>query len=200
MKKNEQDRTELIPISQTFAEVAEALQALSGNLISIGERIARLVDAYPDWIDKFCEAHPHLATPDFLLGFERLGRKQLHVDLLMDSSTGARLLGKMRYDVQEKYVTNPIAMFIEQEGSSSSLMVSYQNMLPQQARQVFDTTTRDIRSLAAQRAWVEAEKAKAPRRSAGPLWRVRGEQVIIGEKGEYSFQKHELLEMIRRMK
>jgi len=94
-----------------------------------------------------------------IAAFERMGRKQLVPQLAYMSGAGPERLAKMPFSVQEKYLGEPIELLIlKDDESTDKLKVSVHDLTPKQAAQVFDRDC--VRSLPAQRAWLENERAR----------------------------------------
>lgn len=79
-----------------------------------GELLVLLKATDSDICKKITERNPDL-TPEILEGFIRIGNRQVYPPLLASGSTGASLLMKCSYAVQEKYHKEPIDVAVSVE-------------------------------------------------------------------------------------
>lgn len=123
-----------------------------------GEIAAAEIDKDSEWPDKVNREHPEISQ-DVILSFEKIGRGSLHPRLMVNDCPGYARLRRLPYKFQEKYVDSPVELLIQGEnGEWQTLLVSALNLSPAQARQVFNCDS--VRSIPAQRAWIESESAK----------------------------------------
>lgn len=145
-----------------------------------GEIIVELVESDPKVFDKIIEFDPNLDAG--ILGkFELMGRRVLHPHLLINDSPGFSGLADMPYSVQERFIKEPIALIIETEKGTDTLLVDAKNMTRSQSRQVFGKGR--IRTEGEQKAWLidkRSKKAK-PCGTNIPAWTIRGGRVLFNE-------------------
>lgn len=143
--------------------------------LQAGEIVARNMDANPHFIDEVCDKCPDL-SPETVVRFAQIGRKQLLPKLLISDAPGVRRLRKLPYALQQKYSSDPIPVVI---ASGDVLTVDVRNLTPDQAAQVFADDR--IRSEAEQRAWMEDKKAKTAvhRQSVDSPYRIVGKKLVI---------------------
>lgn len=120
-----------------------------------GEIVVRLIDDQNQTIEQIAESSEFL-TEDIVSRFEQLGRKQLAPGLLIADYPAARCLVKLPYSEQERLLSGSVELLLD---GGDTLNVSTKNLTPYQCRQVFDR--KYIRTLSAQRAWLESEKTKS---------------------------------------
>lgn len=144
-----------------------------------GELIVELMDEHDMTAADICERSPYL-TEDVVRRFEQLGRKQIMPNLLVADYPAARHLVRLPYSEQKRAIDEPLDLLVLEGKTPTTLKVAVENLTPQQCRQVFNG---HIRSIGAQRAWLEERKAEqevAPViKQAHELYRVRGKRVVI---------------------
>lgn len=145
--------------------------------IKAGEIVAKQVDIDPEFPDKINAAHPEIST-DFVLAFDRIGRRLLHPDLLMDDSPGTCKLRELPFEVQQRHVSAPVTLLTVDGAKYDQLSVDVRNLTSSQARQVFCKT--GVRTVAAQRAWLEDKRSKQSVPSNEP-YRIVGRKLIVME-------------------
>lgn len=102
-----------------------------------------------------------------------------HPSLIFNENPGPRALRNCEPSLQSKYVKDGIPLLLS---DGQNLLVNVNNLTHDQAKQVFDG--KQIRDLAAQRAWIESQKTTAaikmaPVKSDLPYRIVKGEVVIL---------------------
>ncbi len=96
--------------------------------------------------------------PSMVSGLVRIGSGLMLPELLLESSLWACRLRGAPLSIQRLVMAQGVEMLI---ASGESLKVHPKDMTPDQVRQVFDGP--QIRSLAAQRAWLEAKETAKPK-------------------------------------
>lgn len=165
-------------IEEFYSLVMEGVKAWK----KAGEIVAKQVDVDPEFPDKIHDAHPEISV-DFVLAFDRIGRRLLHPDLLMDDSPGTCRLRELPFDVQAKHLTKPVQLLVVNGNKYDELSVDVRNLTAAQARQVFSKS--GVRSIAAQRAWLEDKNAKQSVPSDEP-YRIVGRKLIVMEPTSFS--------------
>lgn len=169
-------KTESVPESEIKAW-ADAYQSGVDGWVKLGEITARLIDTYPDFMDKLCAAHKQI-TPEFLKRLARVGRHEIVPQLLVASSCGSNKLRQLPYELQEKYVSQPVELLVKTEAGWDTLLVEVDNLTKDQTDQVFDSKTRDVRSTAAQRAFIEDKQVPAVKTAVVP-YRIKGGKLEV---------------------
>lgn len=116
--------------------------------------------------------------PSRILGrFEQLGRKQLLPALLIADYPASRYMSNLTYSEQER-LTNESIEVLTADGADK-VLIATKNLTPDQCRQVFSSN--EVRSLPAQRAWVESSKRKTQTRiiDAGMPYHIDRGQVVF---------------------
>lgn len=145
-----------------------------------GEIVVQLLDEHGMTISDIAETSEFL-TEDIVTRFEQLGRKQLIPRLLVADYPAARHLVRLPYSEQKRAIETSVDMLVCEGKETSVLKVSVENLTPAQCRQVFDGD--QIRSIGAQRAWLEdkrgAQEIKEALEQPTSIYQVRGKRIII---------------------
>jgi hypothetical protein len=145
-----------------------------------GEIVVRLLDDHDMTIADIAETS-ELLTEDIVTRFEQLGRKQLIPCLLVADYPAARHLVRLPYSEQKRAVEASVELLVLEGKEHSLLKVAVENLTPAQCRQVFDGD--QIRSIGAQRAWLEDKRSAQEIREVldtpTPIYQVRGKRVVI---------------------
>lgn len=164
--------------------------------IKAGEMIAKEIDKDPEFVDKFCDKYTDI-SPETVIRFELIGRRKLHPKTLLNESPGIRRLRRLPFQLQEKYVTQPVSLVVKSGKSYDVLAVDVRNLTPEQSYQVFDST--GIRSEAAQRAWIEDRAASklAPETPVDSPYRIVGKKLVV--MAACQFTVRELAQVLARI-
>jgi hypothetical protein len=145
-----------------------------------GEIVVQLLDEHGMTISDIAETSDFL-TEDTVTRFEQLGRKQLIPRLLVADYPASRHLMRLPYSEQKRAIETSVDMLVCEGKETSVLKVSVENLTPAQCRQVFDGD--QIRSIGAQRAWLEdkrgAQEIKEALEQPTSIYQVRGKRIII---------------------
>jgi hypothetical protein len=129
-----------------------------------GEVLVVLVEKDPAGYELIASAGGGIVNRKTLSLFERIGRRQLLPSLAYSSSVGQQRLARLPLSMQEKYTREPVELLLlKDDGTTDKLLVEVENLTPAQASQVFNHD--GVRSLEAQRAWLEAERTAAIERA-----------------------------------
>lgn len=163
--------------------------------IEAGKIVANAIDKDPDFAEKLNAKHPEVSV-EMVYALDRVGRRELHPKLLLSEYPGVRRLRRLPYSLQEKYVNNPVPVLVNGPKGWESLQVDINNLTPQQAAQVFDKN--GVRSDAAQRAYIESQKAKQPAKEYKDPCRVVGHRLVIAQPCEITAKElsHFLAQMV----
>jgi hypothetical protein len=159
-----------------------AFQAGVDAWIEAGKILVELVDEDPhvyNYIQQECPA----MTPDILGKFESIGRGVILPTLAMDASPGSKQLQRLPLSVQERFQKEPIPVIIQADDDDSTdvLLIKYQDLTPQQAKQVFRNGR--LATEGEQRAWIEDYKLKnaKPRKCNETPWRLTKDGLVVGD-------------------
>ena len=173
-------------IKDEIAEFTTLIAAGVEAWLRAGEIVVRSLDADPEWIDKVCLRCPEI-TPETVLAFDRVGRKKLHPRLLLSNKPGAARLRSLPIELQEKYLVAPIPVLIKNGAKVEDLAVSVWNLTVEQCRQAFDGDS--LRSLGAQRAWLESRQPSGLPLEVSEPYRIRGHMLEVMEPCRISVKK-----------
>lgn len=176
-------------IEQVLALIKQGVEAW----VKAGKLVAQAVDEDPDFIDKVCAKCPDI-SPEVMLRFDQIGRNRLYPKLLLSDSPGVKKLFRLPYALQERYSEKPVELLISENDSTKTLHVDVRNLTADQARQVFDKS--GVRSVAAQRAWLESMKRSSPvvDAMADVAYVISGKRIIL--KKDASFTARELARIL----
>lgn len=146
--------------------------------VEAGELAVKMIDEDSSFIEEVCKSNAML-TEEVVLSFVRLGRKTLHPRLVIADGAGVRKLRKLPYALQERYISNPVELLVNNGEQWDSLNVDVLNLTSEQASQVF--TNDGVRSAGAQRAYLEdkARNVTPPIRVNETYRIVRDEFVVM---------------------
>lgn len=146
--------------------------------VQAGEIAAKSIEGNPNFIDEVCDTWPDI-SPETVRRFQCIGLKKLHPALTISEAPGMRRLRKMPYEIQCKYVGDPVELLVEKQDGWDVLLVDVRNLTPDQVSQVFDFDC--LRTQAAQRAYIEGKKAKqlAPPVKADLPYRIVGKKLVV---------------------
>ncbi len=129
------------------------------------------------------------ANPDFVEGmraegwtshdiglYERLGRRQLHPELMFKVSSGGLRLQYLPYSVQEAALKDGVDV-LESTGTDSR-KIAVHELSAKQAKQVFAKNR--VRSLAEQRTFIEEERSKKLPVNNPSAYVIRKGKLVIG--------------------
>lgn len=164
-----------------------------------GEIVCSLVDAGGMTLTGIAERIGGGVSENVLAQFERIGRGQLLPKLLVAEYPAARKLQTLALSEQRDALEHGVELLVLRDGGQTeTLRVQADAMTPKQVKQVFARGS--IRSLGAQRAWLEEQRA-AESTSAGKVgatpWVVRGRKVFFREGCEVS--SHELTAILSQL-
>jgi hypothetical protein len=137
----------------TVSAVEEFKQAMSQGLSKIYEACK----IYVSEIQKGNKVQFQKSLPEIpeqaWIKFELIGRGQLHQRLLYGGGAAQSAVSVLPMSQQEDVINNGVELLLT---NGETLNVSVENLTRLQIKQVFNSG--NIRSIAAQRAWLESEK------------------------------------------
>lgn len=161
--------------------------------IEAGKIAADQLDKDPGWADEVAKLPPY-PTAGVVRTFARVGRMQLHPQLMAPGPIGLRKLSKLPYTLQEKHLKEPVNVLVE---NGETLLIDVHNLTENQAAQVFNNE--DIRSIPEQRAWLSnkaVSKGVPPSRSNLP-YRVVGKKLVC--MNACTIERSEILKLLVEM-
>jgi hypothetical protein len=145
-----------------------------------GKIVCEILDEDPEALDRIVAQCPNI-SPEMVIRFEQIGRKQIHPQLLLSDAPGVRHLRRQPFQLQEKHAKEPVEMLVKTDKGWETLQVDVRNLTARQAEQVFGKE--GIRSAAAQRVYLEDQNARhhAPPVKANLPYRVVGREIVVME-------------------
>lgn len=140
--------------------------------IRAGEVLLDMLKEEPHIFDLIIERFPNI-NAGILGSFERMGRHELHPQLLISNSPGHGRLAKMPFSVQERYLEEPVPLLVETESGPDTLLVMTRDLTSNQARQVFAKGR--IRTPGEQRAFMMEQRSLAAKPAGGTMmpWSIK---------------------------
>lgn len=161
-----------------------------------GEIAARAAKDDPGFIDRVCKQCPDI-SPETVVRFQRIGEGTLYPRLCLSESPGVRRLRRLPYTLQEKHCSEPIEVLVKTATGYEPEQIDVRALTTEQATQVFDADR--IRSISAQRAWLEnrASKIVGPATQTTKPYRVVNNEIVCMQACRIS--KKEALALIAQM-
>jgi hypothetical protein len=120
--------------------------------------------------------------------FEKIGRGMLLPSLALEAFPAANYLQKMPISEQERLVESQVELVTIHDGVVDVLQVAVRDLTKRQCEQVFDGGT--VRSVGAQRAWLEDEATTAAlekKAVAGAVnYKLKGGKLIVLRECEFT--------------
>lgn len=183
----------------TESKITQFAQLINDGIeawVKAGEIVVELLDADPQAMDNICAQCPWI-TPEIIVRFEQIGRKQVYPKLLLSDAPGVRKLRKLSYSLQGKYSEEPVDLLVVNNGSTDVLKVHVKSLTSSQANQVFDKDC--VRSVAQQRAFIFDKNSSTvfPDLSESLPYRIRGGKVEFREN--CTLTAHQIAEILTRL-
>jgi hypothetical protein len=176
-----------------YEQLVKYIQLGLDSWVKAGEVIKNLIDQDGHSVADISEA---TGIPVPVVGkLESLGRKLILPQLLIATWPAASLIPQLSYSQQEKVVEDGVDLLLE---NGDTLKVKAENMTYHQAKQVLGGGS--IRSLPAQKAWLEDEKRKAVtsiKKQATATYQVKGGRVFIATPCQLT--QKDLLRMLQEL-
>jgi hypothetical protein len=160
-KKGDEMSMDAITTTRYISEFKSAFAAGIDSIVNASEIYVKAIDEDPAIKDRFRDEFADIIPSSAWSGFEAVGRKWMHPKLLMGG--GGRYSSQIKrlpYSDQEQIFSGTRYGLLTADGDT--LRVDVRSITPEQAEQLFDRS--HIRSLAEQKAWLEARKS-APQKA-----------------------------------
>jgi len=172
-------------ITARIQQFANLFQKGMDAWLEAGELLVSILDEQPHAREFIATNFPTI-SPRFLTMFEMVGRHILHHRLLFDDCPGARKLARLPYSLQQVYIDTPLEMVVTTgDNATDVLLVSFRNLSADQAEQVFNLQAKEVRSQAAQKAWLASRHAEAT--ADGQVVKAQPASYQIVKRGSKSF-------------
>ncbi|HBJ87125.1 MAG TPA: hypothetical protein DDZ88_25350 [Verrucomicrobiales bacterium] len=182
--------TALIPIEHTATYFADRIRAVGDEVLNVAADLVAALDARPELRAELIDAK---VSRDVIDNLERLGRGEIHRNLVLDSSTVGRRLLKLPLSVQTQAIEAGVEVLDPDE--QTTRLIPVDELTPKQVEQVFPKHGHQ-RSLAEQRTWLRERKSKQPV-PVSPAYRVC-KDCIITPAGE-RITKAQILQWLAEM-
>jgi hypothetical protein len=164
--------------------------------VKAGEVLVELIDQNPMVIDEILDRYPDI-NAGILRQFEKLGRKQLHPLLLLESTPGESRLARLPYSEQVRHLDAPVEIIVETDAGPDTMSVQVKHLTRLQAEQIFAKD--HVRNLAEQRAWLmdRRERSVTDALQTHP-WRVVGKSQV--EIAGVRLSRKQIVEILKELK
>jgi len=158
------------PLATTTAieEFRKAFNDGICNIVKASEIYVRAIDETPLNADRFRDEFADSIPASAWSGFEAVGRKWMHPKLLMGGMANRKkstIVKKLPYSTQERIFNRERFSLLVSDGET--LEVDVLEATPEQAEQLFNGS--ETRSIAAQKAWLEAKRVAESVEEPPPL-------------------------------
>ncbi len=155
--------TQTQTIENTVSRAQEFINNVQLGLMAwkeAGKIVVEELEKNPDFANEVCILSKGFISVEMVHQFELLGRNKVLPQLLIDwQKPGIKKLIRMPIHIQEKHASTPVEVVVfNDDGGMDILHLHPRNMTALQAKQVFDTG--EVRTPAAQRAWIESTRSK----------------------------------------
>lgn len=180
----------------SYTQIQSLINAGIEKWIQAGQLIAKAIDDDPEFKDGFHE-QTGIAL-EVIESFERIGRNELYPHLLINDSPGVRRLRTMDIDMQKRFWSEPVPLLVMDNGKVETLKMDVRSMSPLQARQAF--SREGVRSVGAQRAWLEDYRLRscAPKAGSNLPYRIVKDELVVME-APCKFTKKQLARLLADM-
>lgn len=179
-----------INIKKDAEQIAELITSGVNSWVEAGRLIAARMDDDPEYIEKLASELPEVSI-ESLQRLEDIGRKRIDPRLLLSFCPGTKRLATLPFELQQRYIDNPVPLLILNDGSVETLKVDVRNLTTSQASQVFANGR--IRTAAEQRAYLEDKKASRATIKFDPPYRVVNGKLVIMEPCQFTAKQVALL-------
>jgi hypothetical protein len=161
-------------LKKTFTpeEFAERIRNITNDLLGVAADLVKALHSRPKLAREIAALG---INPLLVVRLEKLGRKQLHPDLVLATSPGAVRLGVCVPSEQDLLLENGAEVLT---ADNDSRLIPIHELTADQAKQVF--VNGHVRTLAEQRSWLANSAKKAPADFAGG-YSVHKDFVVIKE-------------------
>ena len=127
-------------------------------------------------------ANCEIITVNVLAQFERIGRRQVMPKLLVLDFPASKYLQRLPFSEQHRLIEGSVDLLVIRDNGTDTLMVKCRDLTPDQCKQVFSRN--EVRSLSAQRAFMEDRRKKLPCNAGLPTWQIRHGKVVFNSACE----------------
>lgn len=153
-----------------------------------GREVVKLLDIDRMSLEQIAaESNSEYITENVLAQFERIGRQQVMPKLLVMDFPASRHLQKMPMSEQQRLLDGSVELLVIRDNGTDTLNVRSRDLTKDQCKQVFNKD--GVRSLGAQRAFIEDRRKKIPCSQSTPSWQIKAGKVIFNSACELTRQE-----------
>jgi hypothetical protein len=166
----------------------EAIETGIESWEKAGREVVKMLDIDKMTLDEIATlADSDIITENVLAQFERIGRKQVMPKLLVMDFPASRYLQKMPMSEQARLLDGSVDLLVIRDNGTDTLNVRSRDLTKDQCKQVFNKD--GVRSLGAQRAFIEDRRKKIPCSTSTPSWQIKSGKVIFNSACELTRQE-----------
>ena len=182
--------------TEAISEFRKAFESGINSIVTAANIYVAAIDENPRNADQFRLAFADSIPSSAWSGFEAVGRKWMHPKLLMGPISNGKkstMIKRLPYSMQERVFDRERFDLLCANGDK--LQIDIMEATPEQAEQIFDGSA--IRSLSAQKAYIEARSKVTPSALPEiiPPWSPCAGGVVINKAGRYT--RKELKRMLQ---
>lgn len=179
---------ELSTKTTSIESLKSAIEAGIEAWETAGREVVRLVDIDRMSLEEIATAaKSDYITENVLAQFERIGRQQVMPKLLVMDFPASRHLQRMPMSEQQRLLDGSVELLVIRDNGTDTLNVRSRDLTKDQCKQVFSKD--GVRSLGAQRAFIEDRRKKIPCSTATPSWQIKSGKVIFNSACELTRQE-----------
>jgi len=158
--------------------LAQRIKNVSNDLLGIAHDLVLALDAKPELADELEEVG---VNRELIRRLERLGRGQIHPQLVFSTTPGAEKLLTVPLSEQSRALESGLEIMDDDETTSRNIPIN--ELSSAQAQQAISRGR--IRTLAEQRTWIRDKKKKVSPVSAKEDFRICSDHVITTRPGKW---------------
>jgi len=190
------NETTAMTTTEAISEFRKAFESGINSIVTAANIYVAAIDENPRNADQFRLAFADSIPSSAWSGFEAVGRKWMHPKLLMGPISNGKkstMIKRLPYSMQERVFDRERFDLLCANGDK--LQIDIMEATPEQAEQIFDGSA--IRSLSAQKAYIEARSKVTPSALPEiiPPWSPCAGGVVINKAGRYT--RKELKRMLQ---
>ena len=192
------NETTAMTTTEAISEFRKAFESGINSIVTAANIYVAAIDENPRNADQFRLAFADSIPSSAWSGFEAVGRKWMHPKLLMGPISNGKkstMIKRLPYSMQVRVFDRERFDLLCANGDK--LQIDIMEATPEQAEQIFDGSA--IRSLSAQKAYIEARSKVTPSALPEiiPPWSPCAGGVVINKAGRYT--RKELKRMLQEM-
>lgn len=172
----------------SISTLKEAIETGIQSWEMAGREVVKLLDIDRMTLEEIATmANSDFITENVLAQFERIGRQQVLPKLLVMDFPASRYLQRMPMSEQVRLLDGAVDLLVIRDNGTDTLSVRSRDLTKDQSKQVFSKD--GVRSLGAQRAFIEDRRKKIPCSTSTPSWQIKSGKVIFNSTCELTRQE-----------